>query len=127
MIGESKMEKVAYNNKGLMKGGSTELSYREHKEGKVMFDDSGYYTGNGNPAEAAARQVGKSAHDTQVGGAHYKDKKCEVWTIIDEYGLDYYRGNALKYILRNKMDTYEDIEKAQHYLEKWLEDNKEIK
>lgn len=118
MIGESKM-KVAYNNKNLMKGGKgDELSYREHKEGKELFDDSGYYTGKGNPAEAAARQVG---------GSHYKDKKCEVWTIIDEYGLDYYRGNALKYILRNKMDTYEDIAKAHHYLEKWMECNKESK
>ena len=70
---------------------------------------------------------GGEAADRQVGGTHYKDKTCEVWTIIDEYGLDYYRGNALKYILRNKMDTYEDIEKAQHYLEKWLEINKEMK
>ncbi len=68
-----------------------------------------------NPSKAAARQIG---------GSHYKGKTCECWTIIDEYGLDYYRGNALKYILRNKMDTYEDIQKAQHYLEKWLEVNK---
>ena len=97
--------------------------YREEKEGpgwiyRDIFKDPLKYDGTGNPAEAAARQVG---------GTHYKDKKCEVWTIIDEYGLDYYRGNALKYILRNKMDTYEDIEKAHHYLEKWLEINKEIK
>jgi len=65
-----------------------------------------------NPSNAAARQVG---------GSHYKNKKCEVWEIVDEYSLDYYRGNALKYILRNKMDIYEDVEKASHYLEKWLE------
>ena len=84
--------------------------------GQLEFDFE--YDGTGNPGEAAARQVG---------GTHYKDKKCEVWTIIDEYGLDYYRGNALKYILRNKMDTYEDIQKAHHYLEKWLEANKDSK
>jgi hypothetical protein len=79
--------------------------------------ESNYYDGGGDPRAAAARQVG---------GTHYKGKKCEVWDIIDEYGLDYYRGNALKYILRNKMDTYEDIQKAQHYIEKWLEVNKDI-
>ena len=71
-----------------------------------------------NPSEAAARQVG---------GDHYKGKTCEVWKIVDEYGLDYYAGNALKYILRNKMDVYEDMEKAQHYLQKWLEVNEGIK
>ena len=47
-----------------------------------------------------------------------------MWDIIDGYGLDYYRGNAIKYILRNKMDTYEDIQKAEHYLQKWVEVNK---
>ena len=88
--------------------------YRIAKEGTQLEFD---FDGTGNPSEAAARQVG---------GSHYKGKTCEVWTIIDEYGLDYYRGNALKYILRNKMDTYEDTQKAHHYLEKWLEANKEL-
>ena len=72
------------------------------------------YDGTGDPRAAAARQVG---------GSHYKDKTCEVWSIIDEYGLDYYLGNSIKYILRNKMDHVEDIKKAHHYLEKWLEVN----
>lgn len=86
--------------------------YRDTKEGEVTLDE--LYGGRYNPSKAAARQVG---------GSHYKDKKCEVWTIVDEYGLDYYLGNALKYILRNKMDHKEDIQKAHHYLEKWLEVN----
>jgi hypothetical protein len=94
--------------------------YRRAKEGEVEYD------GSGDPQVAAARQVGGGAHSRQVAGDHYKNKLCEVWVIIDEYGLDYYRGNALKYILRNKMDTYEDIEKAAHYLEKWLEVSKEL-
>ena len=76
------------------------------------------YDGIGHPGEAAAKQIG---------GTHYNKHKIQPWNIIDEYGLDYYRGNAIKYLLRNKMDTYEDIEKAIHYLEKWLEDNKESK
>ena len=85
---------------------------REYKHGDVVPREE--YRGDGNPAEAAARQVG---------GVHYKGKKCEVWTIVDEYGLDYYLGNALKYILRNKMNHVEDIKKAHHYLEKWIESN----
>ena len=61
---------------------------------------------------------------SQVGGTHYNKHEIQPWDIIDEYGLDYYRGNAIKYILRNKMDPYEDIEKAIHYLKYWLEINK---
>jgi hypothetical protein len=33
---------------------------------------------------------------------------------------DYLLMNALKYIARNKCDKREDIQKAVHYLEKWL-------
>ena len=74
------------------------------------------YDGTGNPAAAAAKQIG---------GTHYNRHKIQPWDIIDEYGLDFYRGNAIKYLLRNKMDVVEDILKAQHYLEKWLEKAKE--
>lgn len=63
----------------------------------------------------------------QVAGNHYNKHNIQVWDIIDEYGLDYYKGNILKYVLRNKMDVYQDMEKAQHYIEKWLEVNKGLK
>ena len=42
--------------------------YREAKEG---------YQGEGNPSEAAARQVG---------GDHYLGKTITHWGIVDEYG-----------------------------------------
>ena len=71
-----------------------------------------------NPSKEAAKQVG---------GTHYSKHEIQPLHIIDEYGLDYYRGNAIKYILRNKMDPYEDIEKAIHYLELWLDRNKDLK
>jgi len=82
--------------------------YRRAKEGEIMYDDSK------SPAANASRQVG---------GDHYVKHTIQPWDIIDEYGLDYYRGNAIKYILRNKMDTREDIQKAIHYLEYWVEHN----
>ena len=58
-----------------------------------------------------------SARDTQVGGTHYK-KEIQPWDIIDEYQLNFYEGNALKYLLRAKSNRLEDINKAIHYLEK---------
>jgi len=60
------------------------------------------------------------ANDRQVGGTHYQ-KKIQPWDIIDEYSLDFYEGNALKYLLRDKDDRVEDLKKAMHYLEKRLE------
>lgn len=61
----------------------------------------------------------------QIGGDHYSKHEIQPLDIIDEYGLDYYRGNAIKYILRNKMDPIEDIEKAIHYLQMWVDRAKE--
>ena len=57
----------------------------------------------------------------QVGGVHYKQHAIQPWDIIDEYELNYYEGNALKYILRSKGDRVEDLQKAIHYLEKEIE------
>jgi len=63
------------------------------------------------------------AIDNQVGGNHYKKKKIQPWHIIDEYQLDFYLGNVLKYILRDKNDNQlEDLKKARHYLDKRIED-----
>ena len=58
----------------------------------------------------------------QVGGSHYKKHSIQPWDIIDEYGLGFYEGNVLKYLLRDKGNKREDLEKAVHYLEKMLED-----
>jgi len=61
----------------------------------------------------------------QIGGNHYKKNSIQPWDIIDDYGLDFYEGNALKYLLRDKSPTdagkrREDLEKAIHYIEKKL-------
>ena len=57
----------------------------------------------------------------QIGGRHYTEHKIQPWDIIDEYHLNFYEGNVLKYLLRNKGNREEDIKKAIHYLEKILE------
>jgi hypothetical protein len=66
------------------------------------------------------------SRDRQVGGTHYQ-KAIQPWDIIDAYDLDFYEGNALKYLLRRKNNRAEDLEKAIHYLEKCRERIDEIK
>lgn len=61
------------------------------------------------------------ARDTQVGGEHYAAKSIQPWDIIDAHNLDFYEGNAVKYILRRKNNHIEDLQKAIHYLEKKIE------
>ena len=63
----------------------------------------------------------------QVGGDHYLSMNVGPWDVIDTWDINYqvgfYRGNALKYILRagRKGDTVQDLQKAQHYIEKLIE------
>jgi len=63
----------------------------------------------------------------QIGGDHYVKHKIQPWDIIDEYELNYYEGNALKYLLRRKENRVEDLRKAIHYLEKEIENETKTK
>lgn len=65
--------------------------------------------------------VAQPASERQVGGDHYRKFKIQPWDIIDEYGLTFYEGSALKYLLRSKSDRLEDLKKARHYLDKLIE------
>jgi hypothetical protein len=73
----------------------------------------------------------KAANDKQVGGIHYKAMGVEPWDVVDTWPLEqrigYYRGNALKYIMRmgSKDQSNQEIEKGLHYLEKLIEVLKE--
>ena len=40
------------------------------------------------------------ANDVQVGGDHYKVFKHETWDVINDWGLGYFDGNAVKYLSR---------------------------
>lgn len=61
--------------------------------------------------------------DTQVGGEHYRQTGIQPWDIIDAWGLDFYAGNALKYLYRagRKGPKVEDLKKARHYIDKMIE------
>jgi len=71
------------------------------------------------------------ANEKQVGGDHYKNMGVEPWDVVDTWPLyqriGYYRGGALKYIMRmgGKDEEAQEIGKGIHYLEKLLEVLKE--
>jgi hypothetical protein len=63
----------------------------------------------------------ESVHGKQIGGNHYQ-RSIQPWKIIEVWGLDYWEGNVLKYILRYKdKDGVKDLKKAKHYLEYLIE------
>ena len=61
----------------------------------------------------------ESPDDKQVDGSHYTSLKLEPWEIIDRLNLDFWDGNALKYLIRHgSKNGIEDLKKAIHYIEK---------
>jgi hypothetical protein len=54
---------------------------------------------------------------------HYKAGGIETIDVIEAFGLDFHRGNAVKYILRagRKGDAEEDLRKALWYLNRAIE------
>lgn len=63
----------------------------------------------------------------QVGGDHYKKLKVQPWDVVDTWPIEqqigYYRGGALKYVMRmgNKDESIQEVSKGIHYLEKLVE------
>lgn len=56
----------------------------------------------------------------QIDGTHYLNK-IQPWDIIDSWGLNFYEGNILKYLLRSKDNRVVDLKKLIHYAEKLIE------
>lgn len=66
--------------------------------------------------------VTASPNTKQVGGDHYKNKAIQPWDFISSNNIGFLEGNAIKYLARWKeKGGLQDIEKAQHYIEKLLE------
>lgn len=67
------------------------------------------------------------AKDRQVGGDHYKEMGVQPWDVVDTWPRDqrigYYRGGALKYLMRmgSKDESPMEVSKGQHYIQKLLE------
>lgn len=71
--------------------------------------------------------MSNKARDLQVGGDHYKNMLIEPWDVIDTWPLEqrigYYRGCALKYVMRMgaKDASAQEIRKGAHLLQKLAE------
>ena len=63
----------------------------------------------------------------QIGGNHYRAMPVQPWDVVDTWPIEqrigYYRGGALKYIMRmgSKDESAQEIGKGKHYMEKLLE------
>lgn len=70
-------------------------------------------------------------HDNVNHPSHYTDGKMEVIDFIEDKGLNFHRGNAVKYIARaGKKDRFkevEDLEKAAWYINREIERLKRLK
>ena len=72
----------------------------------------------------------KELRDPVEHPAHYTFGKIEVLDAIEDWGLDYHRGNILKYIVRagKKGDKLiEDLRKARFYLDRYIRLHQEHK
>ena len=62
-----------------------------------------------------------SANDRQVGGQHYA-APIQHWDYVLANDLDYFQAQITKYVTRwKKKNGVQDLEKAKHFLEKYLE------
>lgn len=61
-------------------------------------------------------------NEIQVGGNHYKTGGEEHWDRVQRLGLDYFQGQITKYVERwKKKNGIEDLKKARHFLDKYIE------
>lgn len=59
---------------------------------------------------------------TQVGGDHYKSCVIQPVEYIHKNGLNYFEGNALKYLTRHRRKNgKQDLLKAKHYIDLLIE------
>jgi len=66
-----------------------------------------------------------AANEMQVGGNHYmKHGKLQHWDVVRHFSLDYFQGQITKYVFRwRDKGGIQDLEKAKHYLDKYIEIN----
>lgn len=65
------------------------------------------------------------ANTRQVGGSHYR-KKIQHWDFAAATDMDYFQGQVTKYVSRwRDKNGIQDLEKAMHFLQKYIEVEKE--
>lgn len=60
-----------------------------------------------------------NANERQVGGDHYGGREFQHWDLVWALGLDYFLGQATKYLGRHALKNGpQDVEKAIHFMQK---------
>lgn len=69
-----------------------------------------------------------SANETQVGGNHYiKYGAIQPWDVFMRWNLNPYCAYLLPYLIRyREKNGIEDLKKARHVLDKWIEEEERI-
>lgn len=64
-----------------------------------------------------------AANERQIGGSHYKGEgRVEHWDVVAQHDLDYFQGQITKYVMRwRKKGGLQDLHKARHFLDKYIE------
>ena len=73
-----------------------------------------------------------SANDRQVAGSHYQQQEGtpQHWDLVIAYDWDYFQAQITKYVMRWKTkhptpeQKLQDLEKARHVLDKYIENYK---
>ena len=109
----------------LANGLADELEKDEEKIAEEAVEDADKNTSE--EFEKNAKKAGwtkdASKSDAVDHPSHYCGKKYEVIDLIDDFGLNFNKGNALKYLLRagHKDDYVQDLKKAIWYLNREIE------
>lgn len=75
-----------------------------------------------DPAHPHFPEDAKKANTRQVGGSHYGLSQFQHWDMVVLFDLDYFQSQITKYVMRHKKKHgIQDLEKAQHFLEKYIE------
>lgn len=108
----------------LANGLADELEKNEEKTAKEAVD--GAVKNKCEEFEKNAKKAGYSctqSSDMVNSPSHYKGHKFEVIDIIEDFDLNFRKGNALKYLLRagHKDDYVQDLKKAIWYLNREID------
>lgn len=77
------------------------------------------------PMTDAERREQNRANKRQVGGDHYLTQPIQLWDYIHKNGIGFLAGSAIKYLSRyQQKDGVQDLEKAKHFLEKLIEEER---
>jgi hypothetical protein len=103
----------------------------KHKDKCLIIGDKGEKTCwdcTDEMATKAMHNIAESAANSrQVGGDHYINE-IQHWDYAAFQNLDYFQGQITKYVTRwKKKGGVKDLEKALHFLQKYIEINQRPK